>query len=112
HRRIGKIADVAAVRAFPAAHEALGLKDVVHRRGTQTMPGCALPRSGEGQRMRAPALETGPMTGRERGHLVEKEQFGVAVAPDATPPVLEIEPAADPLLRIVAAIAEGAVVAV
>ena len=38
----------------------------------------------------APAFEAGPMAGGERGHLVEEEQFGVAVAPDVALPVLEL----------------------
>jgi len=47
----------------------------------------------------APALEARPMTCRERSDLVEEKQFGVGVAPHLAMPVIEIEPAADPLLR-------------
>ena len=112
HRPIGKIDDLAAVCALCPADEAFGMKDIVHRRRPQTMPEGALPGSGEGQRMRTPAFEAGPMTGRQRGHLIEEEQFGIAIAPDTALAAFEIELAADPLLRRIAAIAEGAVIAV
>src|SRR6185437_4959956 len=49
--------------------------------------------------VRAPALETGPMTGGEGRHLVEKEQFGVIAAPDVAMSAAEIQHAADPLPR-------------
>ena len=61
---------------------------------------------GEAFRVPAPAFETGPVAGGERRHLVEEEQFGVAVAPDVALAVFEIEPAANPLPRGPAARAE------
>jgi len=46
-----------------------------------------------------PAFEAGPVTGGERGHLVEKKQFAIAVAPHLAVAIVEFETAADPLLR-------------
>jgi hypothetical protein len=58
------------------------------------LPGC-----GEGLRIRPPALETRPMPGRQRGHLVEEKQFGVAGSPYGPMTAPECERAADPLFR-------------
>ena len=49
-----------------------------------------LPAFGERLRVLAPAFEARPVAGRERGRLVEEEQFGVALAPDLAMTVVEI----------------------
>src|SRR5829696_2267057 len=47
----------------------------------------------------AAAFAAGAVAGGERRHLVEEEQLGVAGAPDRAMASLEVEHAADPLLR-------------
>ena len=54
----------------------------------------------------APTLEAGAVAGRERGRLVEKEELGVAGAPDLAPPALEGAEADDPAPRRPAAAPE------
>ena len=57
-------------------------------------------------RVGAAADEARPVAGGERRRLVEKEQLGVAVAPDAAMAALERADAGDPLPRRPAATAE------
>jgi hypothetical protein len=74
------------------------VQHLVHRRRGRTL---ALARKQCRKKFRilAPAFETGPVTGGERRHLVEKEQLAIAVAPHLAVAVVELETAADPLLR-------------
>jgi len=111
HRAVGKAVDLAAVHALGLAVETLGVQTFVHRGGA----GARLPareQRGESFRLLAPAFETRPVTGGERRHLVEEEQFGVAVAPDVAVAIIEVEAAADPLLRRPASRAKLAVLIV
>ena len=107
---VRQLVDVAAVPPFGAAVEAFGVQNVVHRRRAG-----ARPVAGKFQRevgcFLAPALEAGPVPGRERGHLVEEEQFGVVAPPDIALAALETQHAADPLPAGMAALAERAIVA-
>jgi hypothetical protein len=57
----------------------------------------------------AAAFEAWPVAGREGRHLIEKEQLGVAVAPDLALAVIEFEFAADPLQRRPAAASQLAI---
>ncbi len=98
HGAVGQRVDVAPVRALGFAVEPFGVQDFVHRRRARAL-GLAGEQRGETLGILAPAFEAGPVAGGQRRHLVEEEQFGVAVAPDLAMAVVEIEPAADPLLR-------------
>jgi len=62
-------------------------------------------------RVGAPALEAGPVTGRQRRRLIEEEQLGVAPAPNVSMPSLEVEAASNPPARDPAPSAEGLPVA-
>src|SRR4051812_17007677 len=62
--------------------------------------------------IRAPAFKARPVARGERGHLIEKEQFGIAVAPDPATAPFELQHTADPLPRGPAAFAQGLVGAV
>jgi hypothetical protein len=44
-------------------------------------------------------LKTWPVTGGERGRLIEKEQFRVPSTPDVMMPTFELRDATDPLPR-------------
>src|SRR5207244_2612339 len=59
----------------------------------------------------AAAFEAGPVPGRKRGRLVEKEQLGIAAAPDRAMAPLESRHATDPLAGNPAPRAERAIVA-
>ena len=61
--------------------------------------------------IRPPALETGAVTGRQRGRLIEEEQFGITHAPNVSVPSFEIEAATNPSARNPAACTKGARVA-
>ena len=69
------------MRPLGAAVEPLGMQDHVHLGGARALGSLRARRQcfGEGLGILAPALETGPVPGRERGHLVEEEQLGVAL---------------------------------
>jgi hypothetical protein len=54
---------------------------------------------GKGLRLFAPALETGPVPGGERGWFVKKEQLGVGTAPNLASGAFKVEQAADLLSR-------------
>ena len=98
HRAVGQRVDLAPMHALDLAVEALGVQHFVHRAST----GARLPareQRGESFRVLAPAFETGPVTGGERRHLVEKEQFAIAVAPHLAMAIVEFEAATNPLLR-------------
>ena len=82
-RAVGQIIDRHFVRSLRAAVEPFRLKHEIHLGRVRN--GAALrlrPFLGERFRVRAAAFEAGTVTGRERRHLVEEEQRGVAVAPD------------------------------
>src|SRR5271165_6253249 len=49
------------------------------------------------QRIGAAAFEAGAMSRRERGRLIQKEQFRVTLAPNLAAPTLEFANAGDPL---------------
>jgi hypothetical protein len=51
------------------------------------------------------------MTGRQRGRLVEEEQFGITGAPHISVPPFEVQAATNPSARDPAASAQGALVA-
>ena len=61
--------------------------------------------------IRPPALEAGAVTGRQRGRLIEEEQFGITRAPNVSVPSFEIEAATNPSARNPAAGTKGARVA-
>jgi hypothetical protein len=86
------------VTALGLAGETLGVQTFVHRGGASARLS-AREQRGELFRLLAPAFEAGPVTGGERGHLVEKKQFAIAVAPYLAVAIVEFETAADPLLR-------------
>ena len=98
HRAIGQRIDGAPVHAFDFADEAFGVKDFIHRRR-----GCAFWLAGKQQGellgVPPPAFEAGPVTGGERGYLIEEEQFSVEVAPNIAMASMKIEDAANPLPR-------------
>lgn len=93
--------------AFGPPIEPLGVEHAIDLVRTQNRP--VGERRREGLRIRAPALEAGPVTGRQCGRLVEKEQFGIARAPDVAMPSLEVEAATNPTTRDPASSAEGPV---
>src|SRR5712692_6215486 len=99
--------------ALAAAIEPLGVKNAVHlgrARGHRCVPrGGPACRKGDG--VAAAAFEAGPVPGRERGRLVQKEQLGIAVAPDRAMAPLESRHATDPLAGNPAPRAERAIVA-
>ncbi len=70
------------MHALAAAIQPLRMQHIVHLRRARLLSGRPTPAFGERIRIGAPAFETRTMTGSECGHLIEKEQFGVAVAPD------------------------------
>ena len=84
--------------AFRAAIEALGVQHPVDLGGAWSgvVPAAASKGGSEGLGIRAAALEAGAMTSGQRGRLIEKEQLGIALAPDVAVAALEFEPAADP----------------
>src|SRR5260370_34420905 len=85
--------------ALAAAVEPLGVKNAVHlgraRRRRRMLRGGPACRKGDG--VAAAAFEAGPVSGRKRGRLVEKEQLGIAAAPDRAMASLKSRHAADPL---------------
>ena len=108
----GKSSIGIAVRSLGAAVEPFRLQHHVHFGRVRNRAALRLrPFLGEQLCVRAAAFEAGSVTGRERRHLVEEEQRGIAVAPDRVMPVLEAQHAADPLPRGPAALAQGLVVA-
>jgi hypothetical protein len=71
-----------------------------------------LPGPGESLRILAAAFEAGPVSGGERGRLIEEKQLGVIAAPDVALAVLEVEHAADPLPRRPAPLGQPLIVGV
>ncbi len=106
HRAVGQAVDLCAgARAWPCRRDA---RRAAPRPSLGAVARCACRENSAAKRLRvlAPAFEARPVTGGERRHLVEKEQFAVAVAPHLAMAVVELEPAADPLPRGPAARAE------
>ena len=94
--------------------EPLGVDEAIHLGSRWRRKQAAAGRHRRGERLGIfpPALEAGPVAGRERSWLVEEKQFGVAGAPDLAPASLEREPAANPLARRPAPRRQRAIVAV
>src|SRR5205814_5725378 len=113
HRAVGQIVDRQRMATLVAAVEPLGVENAVHlgrARGHRRVPrGGPACRKGEG--VAAAAFEAGPVPGSQRGRLVEKEQLGIAVAPNRAMTLLELRDAADPLARGPAPRAERAIIA-
>ncbi|HEY1475062.1 MAG TPA: hypothetical protein VGF53_13380 [Pseudolabrys sp.] len=74
------------------------MQRVIHRGGAGARPP-AREQRGESLRILPAAFEARPVTGGERRHFVEEEQFTVTVAPHRAVAIVELKPAADPLLR-------------
>ena len=93
--------DRAAMQSLPSSSEALAMQHKIHlvRVRSHRQPFGLAPRLGEGFRVLAAALETGPVSGSERCWLIKEKQFGVVTTPDVALAALEIEHAADPLPR-------------
>jgi hypothetical protein len=86
------------VCSFGAAVEPLLLEDHVHLGRVRNADLLRLgPFRRKPRGVPAAALEAWAVAGRERRHLIEKEQRGVAVAPDLVVAVVERQDAADPL---------------
>ncbi len=100
-RAIGQHIDAVPMRALGSAIQSFPVKYLVHLVGIGSRRKLARnpPRLGKGLRVLAPAFETRPMTGGQRGRLVEKEQFGVIAALNVALPAFEIEHTANPLPR-------------
>ena len=90
------------------------VQHLIHVGGTCAGPlfVCAGPQIGEGFRVSPPAFEAGPVAGGKCGYLVEEKQLGVSLAPHLAPAAVELEAAADPGSRKMAAAAQRPVVAV
>ena len=94
----GSFADAAAMHALGLAGEPLAMQHRVHSGGGRALFLVGKQR-GEMLGVLAPAFEARPVAGGERRHLVEEEQLAIALAPDLAMAVVEVELAADPLLR-------------
>jgi hypothetical protein len=81
--------------------EALGVELGVDRVGSDLARVQIAPQSDQPVVVLAPALRTGTVAGRERGHLVEEEELRVParLLQRASSPAAELEPASDPALH-------------
>ena len=83
----------------------LSVELLVHRVGADLAGVQVAPARREAHEVLAPAERAGAVPGGERRHLVEEEELGEAARLEQRPlmPVLELQPARDPALAVVAA---------
>ena len=81
---IRKNADGTPVQALGATVQALAMQHRVYLAGTRRRAELRrlLPRLCERDSVATATFEAGPVTGGQRGHFVEEEQFGVGTTPD------------------------------
>src|SRR5690606_15229978 len=95
---VGQYIDRSPACALRPAGNTLAMEHRIHRRRAGARP-AGTEQAGKQLGVPAPAFEARPVAGGECGHLVEKEQLGVAVPPYVAVATFEVEPTTDPLLR-------------
>src|SRR5271166_3505325 len=94
HRAVGQNIEARPPERLFSVNQTLAMQHLVHRVSAKAG---AIGKGGQ-ERLRrlVPAFETWAVAGGERGRLVEKEELGIAAAPDLAPSPTEFAHADDP----------------
>lgn len=109
-RAIRSLCALDRMESFAPSLSSLAVKATVHRIRTGLFMRAERKGRKEGVRLRAATFETRPVTGGERGDFIEKEQLGIACAPNHALALFELAHACNPATRHMPARAETTVV--